>query len=236
MPDSSPAAPAPPTDPAPLLAPLGAALGAEWRCLANAVIRAWGEGGRVDIVALHPRRGVALVGLIEEGEEASPEGAVAAFRAMLAEMGFAARFSGELGVVALTAAPGERDGLAKAIGAAFDRAAPSTAAAGWLDWIVRQLEAAPSGTGDTKPAEREEAGAAQPAAEVPRLRLVAPPRDDIPARAPAATAILEVARDSRLSAPATPGDNLKGWAQRLGFALAITILLLAAFTVFSPRL
>ncbi len=44
-----------------------------WRCLAGAVIRAGDEEGVVDLAALHPERGVALVGFLEEGEEGSPE-------------------------------------------------------------------------------------------------------------------------------------------------------------------
>jgi hypothetical protein len=61
-------------------------LGPDWRCLADAVIRAGGESGPVDLVALHPRLGVVLVAFLDDDEEASPDEAVAALRAHAARV------------------------------------------------------------------------------------------------------------------------------------------------------
>ena len=49
------------TSAAPATSLLERTLGPDWRCLADAVIRAGGESGPVDLVALHPRLGVVLV-------------------------------------------------------------------------------------------------------------------------------------------------------------------------------
>src|ERR1700722_6157371 len=72
-----------------------------WRWLADAVIRADGEEGPVDLVALHPARGVALIAFLDEGQEASPDEAREAFRTMLRDEGLPRRFPGELPIVAL---------------------------------------------------------------------------------------------------------------------------------------
>ncbi|MGO8918795.1 MAG: hypothetical protein ACLQJR_23080 [Stellaceae bacterium] len=119
-------------------------------------------------MALHPARGAALIALLEAGEEASPEEAHAAFRAMLEESGFNQRFPGELPVVALAARRAESDELAAAVERSFDALPRLTLAEDWVDWLAERLAPA-----DAEPS-------------VPRL--VAPARDapEAPSEAPPA--------------------------------------------------
>ena len=105
--------------PPPVLAPLPG-----WRCVSRAVIRAFGEEGPVDLAALRTEHGVALIAFLAPGEEASPDEARNALRAMLHDEGFEEQFAGELPIVALTVAYGDRAHLAETVERAF-RGAPA---------------------------------------------------------------------------------------------------------------
>lgn len=113
-----------------------------WHCIANAVIRAHGEEGPIDLLALKPECGVALVGFLEPGQEASTEEAHDAFRTMLRDLGFEQRFSGELPIVALALPRGSVAALPRTIGAAFASTSPPSLPDGWVDWLVERLNPA----------------------------------------------------------------------------------------------
>src|SRR5690242_17004666 len=76
-------------------------LDAEWSVVYDCELRAGGERGTVDFVLIHRHRGIALLGIGGE-DAAAPDRAVAAMRAMLREIGFTARFVGDLPIVAAT--------------------------------------------------------------------------------------------------------------------------------------
>jgi hypothetical protein len=130
-----------------------------WRCLPDALIRAYGEEGPVDLAALHPTRGVALIAFLEDGQEASPEEARDALRAMLDDEGLSRRFPGELPIVALPVPQGARARLPVMVEDAFAGIPAPTLAPGWVDWLAERL------------APKRQAGA-------PLLRLLAPRRDE----------------------------------------------------------
>lgn len=130
-----------------------------WRCLAGAVIRAHGEEGLVDLAALHPAHGVALVGFLDENEEGSPEEASDALRLMLREERFEQRFPGELPIVALLVPRDAHAHLAAHLERSFADHPPPTVPAGWSEWLAERLI-------PPRPA----------LAELPRPRLVAPAR------------------------------------------------------------
>ena len=125
---------------APLVPPLiERTLGPGWRCVPDAVIRAHGEAGPVDLVALHPRAGVVLAAFVAAGEEASPDEAVAAFRAMLAELDFVRRFRGRVKVAALVVEPARRHRLAAAIREAAGALPDAPPEPGWVEWLAQEL-------------------------------------------------------------------------------------------------
>lgn len=175
-----------------------------WRCLRRAVVRAEGEEGFIDLVALHPARGAALIALLQPGEEASPEEARAAFRTMLDEAGFAARFSGELPVVALAAGPSEADQLAAAVERSFAALPRLNLAEDWVDWLAERLTPAPAD------------------AEPPRPRLVAPVRDEVVLSTPAAVeAPLPPASEPALDTEPPRQRGWLDWGVTLGFVVGI---------------
>jgi hypothetical protein len=218
-----------PDDPAATAAALAAALGRRWRVIADAVLRVAEEEGRVDLVALHPRRGIALVGFLAGGEEANPEEAVAAMRAMLAKLAIARHFPGQVTVVALLAPLGvmaSADGakrLATTVRAAFVGTSPTTAAAGWVDWLAERLAPADE-TERGGPYGESARGAGLP-------RLIAPRRDEEPPSA---------GEGGRLGPPAeTPlraavaADGWGRWILRAALAVGLTLLLLTLLALFS---
>jgi hypothetical protein len=144
--------PSEPDSPLPLLE---RALGPNWRCLTDAELRADGESGPIDLVALHPRHGVVLVALLKNGETATPGEASAAFAAMLRELDIAKHHPGEIKVAALAQEMGRRDSLAEAIREAAGEASESPPDPAWMAWLMERL--------------------APPAK--PELRLVAPSPD-----------------------------------------------------------
>jgi hypothetical protein len=129
-----------------------------WRCLPGALIRAYGEEGPVDLAALHPARGVALIAFLEDGQVASPEEARDALQVMLRDEGLPRRFPGELPIVALPVPHHARARLAATVEQAFTGLPAPTLPPGWVDWVAEQLD------------KRSEV--------VPALRLVAPRRDE----------------------------------------------------------
>jgi hypothetical protein len=164
------------------------------------MIRAGGEAGPVDLAALHPRLGVVLVAFVDAGEEASPEEAVAAFRTMLEEIGFAGRFPGRLNVAAITLGPNRRARLAEAIRAAAGDGPESPAADDWIGWLALRL--------------------AEPLPTPDLPRLVAPHRADEP----------RPRGDARLAAPRerlVPPEGVPARKRRFLFFTALAILVLA---------
>ena len=130
-----------------------------WRCLPGAVIRAYGEEGPVDLAALHPARGVALIAFLDDGQEASPEEARDALQVMLRDEGLSRRFPGELPIVALPVPHSARSRLAATVERAFSGMPAPTLSPGWVDWVAERL-------------------AAKRPAAAPALRLLAPRRDE----------------------------------------------------------
>ena len=204
-----------------------------WRCVPQAKIRADGEEGFVDLAALNPTRGVALVALLEPDEEASPEEARAALRRMLEEEGFEQRFPGELPVVALTQRRDEADQLATAVETAFDTLPRPCVAEDWVDWLAERLASKPA------------------AAEPPRPQLVAPPRDEPAPERVAEVLLLAPPRDEPApplaEAIAVPADadappqsvsppshqSWLDWGVSFGFAVGAVLVLLFALALLS---
>ena len=174
-----------------------------WRCLAGAVIRVGGEEGLVDLAALHPARGVALVGFLHEDEEGSPEEASDALRVMLREERFDQLFPGELPIVALLVPRAAHAHLAAHLERSFADHPPPTVPAGWSEWLAERLiPPRPA------PAERERPlllapPRAEPEPEKPRPEgfLVAPLRDQMPDKTAAAAILMAPLRDDGPVAP-----------------------------------
>ena len=150
-----------------------------WRCLPDAVIRAHGEEGPVDLAALHPARGVALIAFLEEGQLASPEEARDALRAMLDDEGLSRRFPGELPIVALPVSHSARVRLAATVEQAFSGLSAPTLPPGWVEWVAERL-------------------AAKRPAAAPAIRLLAPRRDE-----PAPEKVFSALLLTPVSGPAT---------------------------------
>lgn len=220
-----------------------------WRCVSPAIVRAGGEEGFIDLVALHPGRGVALIALLDAGEEASPEEAHAAFRTMLEEAGFRLRFSGELPVVALAERRADADRLAATVERRFAALPRPELAPDWVEWVTERLlppSAAPAPVPRLTAAREEPLPAAAaptllppltaaredpssaPAAEAPVLQLIA----DRAEPAPAPAELLAVAQTP--PAAESPAVNLppappRGWIDyggSLGFSVGIVLVLL----------
>jgi hypothetical protein len=171
------------------------ALGSGWRCLPGAMIRAHGDEGPVDLAALHPAHGVALIAFLDEGQEASPDEAREALRAMLHDEGLPQLFPGELPIVALPVPRAARAQLARIVEHAFSEMPAPTLAPGWLDWLSGRLAAKrpapapaaprPLAPRRDEPAPRKLASAlllttVVEAAATIAPRLAAPRRDDEP--------------------------------------------------------
>jgi hypothetical protein len=188
------------------LAPAASALIPGWRCLPGAVIRAGGEEGPVDLAALHPAHGVALIAFLDEGQEASPEEAREALRSMLRDEGLQRRFPGELPIVALPVARAARAQLAATVDHAFSGVPAPTLPAGWVDWLAERL------------------AAERPSATPMMPRLVAPSRDEpMPEKVVSALLLTSVA-ESPMTAT---GPRLVA-PQRDGAAPAKPAIVLAA--------
>ena len=185
------------------LEPPAPALIPGWRCLPRALLRVGGEEGVLDLVALHPDHGVALIALLEEDEEASPEEASIAFRAMLEEAGFGQRFPGELPVLAWSELREEADNLAASVERRFAALPAASVGENWVDWVAERLAPAPAAAAEAEPP-----------------RLEAPLRDEPPPVAEAAIAAPEDGPPAPLSAPRR---SWLDWGASLGFAVGIAL-------------
>lgn len=236
-----------PTEPVPQLGP-------DWRCFADGIIRAYGEEGRVDLVALHPVHGVALIGFLDEGEEASPEEAHQALRTMLRDEGFEKRFSGELSVIALALPRSERPQLSATMEHAFAKLSRSTVPPDWVDWLAERVapagprlvilprEEVPETVPETVPvaAKSEAAAAAPPEDEAPpekiapEIALVVPP-DDPASDELTPESALTAAAEAPVSSETEERHSWLDWGMSLGFAVGIFGALLASLAVLSRR-
>jgi hypothetical protein len=201
-----------------------------WRCVRQAIIRAHGEEGFVDLAALNPARGVALIALLDADEEASPDEARAAFHAMLAHEEFAKRFPGELPVVALTQRRASADQLAAAVDRAFAGMERPSVSEDWVEWLAERLTPA---TASAEPPRlllvappREETAPGR----VPEMPLSAPPRDEAPP-AEAESAIVEHGEAPPRSVPRRRG--WLDWGASFGFAAGVVLALLIGLALMS---
>ena len=199
-----------------------------WRCVLKARILAQGEEGFVDLAALHPARGVALLALLEADEEASPEEARAALRTMLVEAEFERRFPGDLPVVALVQRRREVEQLAAAVERAFAALPRPSVAEDWVDWLAERLSPAAA---DESPrpclmAPARDETAPERVADAP---LLAPPSDEEP---PAAEAIAVPAEAPPQSVPPLRSSWLD-WGTTLGLAAGAMLALFAALALFA---
>lgn len=230
-----------------------------WRCLPGALIRAHGEEGPVDLAALHPARGVALIAFLEEGQVASPDEARDALRAMLDDEGLPRHFPGELPIVALLVSQTARARLAATVEHAFSDMPAPTLLPGWVDWVAERLTAKRPATAPALrlvAPRRDEptpdkvlsalllTSVTEPATNEAAPRLVAPLRDHV-ATEQAAGIILAApthemtAPDSAIAAPVEalppgaetePKRNWLDWGATLGFALGMVAALIAGLT------
>lgn len=210
--------------------PLPPALLPGWRAIPHAVIRARGEEGYIELVALHPQKGVALFAFLAKNEVADPEAAREAFAAMLGEAGFAQHFPGSLPIVAL-ALSAPADDLDRRLERAFAAEPAPTVASGWVEWLAERL-----------------APAATTAAALPRL--VAPLRDEDPPPPPMGALLVAPSRAEdeppgeggsviELPDPAPPPASdaettrWTDWGVSLGVASGIVLALLTLLALFS---
>lgn len=203
-----------------------------WLSIPHAIIRAEGEEGYVDLAALNVARGVALVCLLDKDEEASPEEARAALRAMLREEGLEKDFPGELPVVAIAVPRAQAAELAAMIERAFAGMPRPTLSPGWVDWLAERLapsRAAPDAAPPPLSApSREEAPPEKPETG---LALDAPPSDQaVPERTEASVLDLELEAPP---AAAANGASLLDWGTSLGFAFGMILALLACLALIS---
>jgi hypothetical protein len=143
-----------------------------WGVFRDCVVSAGGETGRFDFVLLHAERGIALLAVVEPGEEIDGEAAVEAMRTMLREGGFPELFATLPAIAALAVAPGDCEHLGPRLSRALDGAAPHPNDSDWPDWVAGRMAvgAAPS---------PQEAPPSRPAAS---LAPAAPPRPSDPPR------------------------------------------------------
>ncbi len=210
--------------------PLPPALLPGWRAIPHAIVRARGEEGYIDLVALHPQKGVALLAFLEKDEVADPDAAREAFADMLREAEFAQHFPGSLPIVALALSAPAED-IDRRLERAFAAERAPALPPGWVEWVEGRL-----------------APAALPALEPPP-RLAAPIRDD-DGPAPSIGALLVApsrAEDQALGEattiaapePASPAGSAveaprwTDWGISLGLASGIVLALLAVLALFS---
>jgi hypothetical protein len=196
-----------------------------WRSVARAVIRVAGEEGSLDLVALHPERGVALIAFLDEGETASPEEAQSAFRAWLDDQGFRRLFPGELAIAALLV-PRLASGaeLAKRLDRAFAATPKPGVPVGWIDWLADHLvpSRAEKVTATLAAAREAEPAAAAP---TPVLLLQAPSSEDATPPAQSDAGPLLTAADAL---PQSTPPRVRGWLDwgaSLGFAFGMVAAL-----------
>lgn len=210
--------------------PLPPALLPGWRAIPHAIIRARGEEGYIELVALHPQKGVALLAFLAKNEVAEPAAAREAFAAMLGEVEFAQHFPGSLPIVAL-ALSAPADDLDRRLERAFAAEPAAAVPSGWVEWLEKRL-----------------APAATPAAEPPRL--AAPLRDEdpppppigallvAPSRAEDETpgeggAVIEAPDPAPPPASEAEAPRWRDWGISLGVASGIVLALLTVLALFS---
>ena len=205
-----------------------------WRCIARAVIRVAGEEGYVDLVALHPGHGVALIAFLNEDELASPEDARRACLEWLREEGLDRRFPGELPVVAL-AVPrlASADELAEHLARAFATLPPPGVGTDWIDWLADHL--VPSRVNAATPAAiplaaSRDSDEPEPASG-PALRGPSA-AETTPAERTDANLLREAA-EALPHSPAASGRGWLEWGASLGFAVGMVLALLAGMLALS---
>lgn len=211
-----------------------------WRCVSPAIVRAGGEEGYIDLVALHPARGVALIALLDAGEEASPEEAHTAFRTMLDDAGFPLRFSGELPVLALAERRAEADQLAATVERRFAALPRPSLSADWVEWVAARLVPPVAAAPLPRLVAARDAPAAASAEEAPFARLVAVREDPAAVAAPPLFQLAVSAEDAPAdsAAESAPADQSpaprRGWLDRggsLGFSLGLILAALIGLAV-----
>jgi hypothetical protein len=209
--------------------PLPPALLPGWRAIPHAIVRARGEEGYIDLVALHPQKGVALLAFLEKDEVADTEAAREAFTEMLREAEFAQQFPGSLPIVAL-ALTAPADDLDRWLERAFAAERAPALSPEWVEWLEARLTPAPPPTIEPPP------------------RLAAPLRDDdapppsigvllvAPSRAGEEKVGEAVSVEAPEQAPppcAMEPPRWTDWGISLGVASGIVLALLTVLALFS---
>jgi hypothetical protein len=146
-------------------AALRSGLDDQWWIFHDRLIEADGETGRIDFVALHPRRGIALLAVVAPGEEAAEEPAREAMRSMLLGQGFETLFGAPPPIVVVALNPAGLEAVAETLAAALaDAATLVPADPDWVEWVADRLTdpADLEATASPIPS-REPAGATGPA-------------------------------------------------------------------------
>jgi len=113
-----------------------AALEQEWVVLGDFCFVARGKEIPVDFIALHPRKGVALIDVATEGDPVAPR----LFRLLLRSRGFEQRFPGYLPIAHLRLRSSEAPQLSAHLEQAFSAESPiGVAADGWIREASRLL-------------------------------------------------------------------------------------------------
>jgi hypothetical protein len=210
--------------------PLPPALLPGWRAIPHAIVRARGEEGYIDLVALHPGKGVALLAFLEKDQVADPEEARTAFAEMLREVELAQRFPGSLPVVALAVAE-PADDLDQRLERAFAGESAPTLPPGWVEWLAERL--APGQSAPNQPPPRLAAplrGDETPPPPTSTL-LIAPSREGDEIGRTDAT--IEAPHPAPPAAPEVEGSRWTQWGISLGFASGIVLALLIVLALFS---
>jgi hypothetical protein len=201
-----------------------------WRAIPHAVVRARGEEGYIDLVALHPRKGVALLAFLEKNEVADTEAAREAFADMLRESEFAQHFPGSLPILAL-ALSAPADDLDQRLERAFAAEPAPTLPPGWVEWLGGRL--APAAAARPEPPPRLAAPIRDDDAPPPSIGalLVAPSRVDDDKVGDAAS--IEAPEPALPAASALDAPRWRDWGISLGVACGIVLALLTVLALFS---
>jgi hypothetical protein len=210
--------------------PLPPALLPGWRAIPHSIVRAGGEEGYIDLIALHPQKGVALLAFLHKDEVADTDAARAAFADMLREAEFAQHFPGSLTIIAL-ALSAPADDLDRRLERAFAAEPAPTLPPGWVAWLEGRL--APAAPAKTEPPPRLAAPIRDEDAPPPSIGalLVAPSRTDDETVGEAAS--IEAPDPLPPAASALDAPRLRDWGISLGVASGIVLALLAVLALFS---
>ncbi|HEV2549472.1 MAG TPA: hypothetical protein VGU20_19295 [Stellaceae bacterium] len=210
--------------------PLPPALLPGWRAIPHAIVRARGEEGYIDLVALHPQKGVALLAFLEKDQIADTDAAREAFADMLRETEFAQHFPGSLPILAL-ALSAPADDLDQRLERAFAAEPVPTIPPGWVKWLEgRLIPAAPPRTESlprlVAPIRDDDA----PPPSIGAL-LVAPSRADDDKVGDAAS--IEAPDPAPPAASAPDAARWRDWVISIGIASGIVLALLTVLALFS---